>query len=871
MPLMSFAATSLSAACGRRALVSTATVLAGLAVLFGGAAGAAATSLTTASTTTSVGVSASSVTVGNPVTLSATVTASDGTTPTGLVQFVAQFTPVGSSTATLISLGQTSLTAGTGSLTTTSLQAGTYQVSAQYNPNGSIAWGASSSSNVSLAVSSAPLATTSLSLTESTQAITSDQSVTFTTTLSTASGAPAPTGIVRFSAGPDLNNTTTIGQATIANGTASITKGGWTGGTYVIVAYYDGDSVYGTASSGAIALTVSQVSVAVATTTTVTLQPSTINEGQFVLITAHVVKKGTPNPPPGGAIVSFVGGPVGSDPSTWVKIGNPGQSALDANGYASETVGGWPAGTYTIVAQYSGDIADGISSGSATLTVLKVQGASVTTSLAYTGATSGVWGDSATLSARLTDSNGTALSGKTVTLAVGGDSCTATTDAGGNASCAVTVATLPGTATATAAFDGDSTVPGSSTSQTFIVTARPTITTATNVTAPAGGSAALAATLTDKETGAAIAGKTVALTVGSDTCSGVTDLTGKATCSVTASEGVGGHGWSAAFVGAGGYAGSTGTATLTIQPVATATAYTGDAHDVAGTTATLSATVAPTPGGGTVKFTLGSQSCSGTVVAGTASCTVKLNQASGNYTVTVAYSGDASFQPSSTAVPFTIVSPTTTTQAGAVGPVLAGTAATLTATVSPVAATGTVTFSSGGTTLCTGTLSGGAASCAATFAQTGVYIVTAKYAGDGLYLASSGSTSILVYAFAPGGGAFVIGDKSASGTVTFWGQQWSNSNVLSGAPSPDGFKGFALNGVTTCGATWSTDPGNTSPPPAGPLPAYMAVLVTSKTTKSGSQIFGNTVSIVIVKTNNGYASSPGHTGTGTVVATLCSG
>ena len=96
--------------------------------------------------------------------------------------------------------------------------------------------------------------------------------------------------------------------------------------------------------------------------------------------------------------------------------------------------------------------------------------------------------------------------------------------------------------------------------------------------------------------------------------------------------------------------------------------------------------------------------------------------------------------------------------------------------------------------------------------------------------------------------------------------------MLGGGGAPDSFKGFALNPPTPqCGGTWTTDPGNSSPPPAGPLPAYMALIVSSKISKSGSQISGNTVAIVIVKTNSGYKNDPGHAGTGTVVATLCSG
>ena len=49
----------------------------------------------------------------------------------------------------------------------------------------------------------------------------------------------------------------------------------------------------------------------------------------------------------------------------------------------------------------------------------------------------------------------------------------------------------------------------------------------------------------------------------------------------------------------------------------------------------------------------------------------------------------------------------------------------------------------------------------------------------------------------------------------------------------------------------------------------MAVIVTSKVTKSGSTISGTISKIVIVKTNPGYDSDPGHPAGGTVVATVC--
>jgi hypothetical protein len=125
---------------------------------------------------------------------------------------------------------------------------------------------------------------------------------------------------------------------------------------------------------------------------------------------------------------------------------------------------------------------------------------------------------------------------------------------------------------------------------------------------------------------------------------------------------------------------------------------------------------------------------------------------------------------------------------------------------------------------------------------------------------------------APGGGSFVIGDKEAAvGTgVTFWGAQWAKINAMSGGSGPAAFKGFAGSSATpACGTAWGADPGNSTPPPAGPLPAYMAVIVSSSVGKSGSSISGNTVHIVVVKTNPGYAPDPGHAGTGTVVAIVC--
>lgn len=150
--------------------------------------------------------------------------------------------------------------------------------------------------------------------------------------------------------------------------------------------------------------------------------------------------------------------------------------------------------------------------------------------------------------------------------------------------------------------------------------------------------------------------------------------------------------------------------------------------------------------------------------------------------------------------------------------------------------------------------------------------VGGSFAGDSLYLPSSETKPSLLFAFVPGsgGGAFVVGDRAASGSVMFWGAKWSRENPLSQGVAPSAFGGFALSTANpSCGGTWATDPGNSAPPPEGPLPAYMGVLVTSSISTTGSQISGNTVGIVVVKTDSGYDTNLGHPGTGTVVARVC--
>jgi len=143
---------------------------------------------------------------------------------------------------------------------------------------------------------------------------------------------------------------------------------------------------------------------------------------------------------------------------------------------------------------------------------------------------------------------------------------------------------------------------------------------------------------------------------------------------------------------------------------------------------------------------------------------------------------------------------------------------------------------------------------------------------------ATATTSILSFAYLAQG-SFTLGDQTVaqatpSTTVQWWGAQWGQSsggNILSGGPAPAAFKGFVQNMSSTppaCGGSWTTGPGNSSAAPSS-VPAYMAVLVPSTITKSGSTISGNIVHIVVVKTNAGYGPAPGHPGMGMIVAQVC--
>ena len=280
-----------------------------------------------------------------------------------------------------------------------------------------------------------------------------------------------------------------------------------------------------------------------------------------------------------------------------------------------------------------------------------------------------------------------------------------------------------------------------------------------------------------------------------------------------------------------------------------------------------------------IAISLGSQTCTAvTNAAGVAACAITPSVVAGTYPMTASFAGTPLLLPSSASVPFVV-----------------------TPEEAVLAYTGDTKVAQGGSALLVGALredgqapipgravsftlgsGAGAQSCAAATDASGNAAcvirpvdqplgpgqVSAAFSGDGFYRPASATAATMVFAVLPAG-AFVIGDPASGKSVTFWSSQWANLNFPSDMGAPSSFKGFAGTvAATGCGSSWSSRPGDSAEPPAS-LPAYMAVIVAGSVVKSGSAISGNTASMVIVKTDSGYAPDPGHAGTGTVVGVIC--
>jgi hypothetical protein len=396
------------------------------------------------------------------------------------------------------------------------------------------------------------------------------------------------------------------------------------------------------------------------------------------------------------------------------------------------------------------------------------------TVLTYTGATSGDFNDSVTLSARLT-SGGSPISGVTVdfTNTFGGGPCSGITDGGGNASCSVTPTVAAGSSyKVNATFPGNSSYGQSSTSASFTVLLEESKLTITGpLTSDYNDAVTVVAKLIDPDGGAAITGKSVKFVLGAgtgtETCSGSTDAMGNASCSITPNQAAASYTLKATFTDGVYYesAATSDSFIVTLEDsslaITTPGPLTSDYHDAISVQAQLTDPDDSTAiSGKTVTFALGSgtgtETCSASTNAlGNASCSITPNQAAGAYTLAATFTDGVFYKSASNSAPFTITKEETAISFTATSATMTtyGGPATFSAnlledgTTAPVPSGQTVTFTLGSgmkAQVCSGTVSAtGLVSCTIPAVyQTGPMYVVASFAGDPYYLPATASDAV---------------------------------------------------------------------------------------------------------------------------------
>ncbi|HVT98635.1 MAG TPA: Ig-like domain repeat protein [Acidobacteriaceae bacterium] len=264
----------------------------------------------TASSAVTLASSLNPAVYGQPVTLTATVTDSAGTAPTGMVVFSEAGTIYGSVT----------LSGGMAQLTLPQLLVGKHAIIAQYSGDSSDAPSKATLTETIQGASSSTAITSSLNPSNYGQA------VVFTATVTSTAGSPD--GTVTFK-----NGTQGLGTVTLSGGQAQLSVTTIDAGAHTIKAVYNGSNTYTTSQNS-----LQQVVVAAPTTVTLTGSPNPASLGQSVTFTA-TVNCATATPV---GTVSFKDGKTALGTATVV------------NGQAQISTSLLTKGGHTLTATYSG-------------------------------------------------------------------------------------------------------------------------------------------------------------------------------------------------------------------------------------------------------------------------------------------------------------------------------------------------------------------------------------------------------------------------------------------------------------------------------------------------------------------------------------
>jgi hypothetical protein len=627
-------------------------------------------------------------TTGQTVTLTATVTPS---TATGLVQFF--------EVPNYGLLGTLSVSGGSASLVLSpdvyTFPVGTHTIIVNYNGDANNAL--STSPTLTLTVVKVSTTTT---VTAAPNPSAYGDSVTLTAAVSPASAA----GVVQF-----FNGGTLLGSAVVNSGQAQFSLTGLPVGSNSLTAVYSGDASYVGSTSTAVTQTVNKQ----ASTTTLYSLTNPSSFGQAVVFRAIV------SPSQATGTVQFLDGST--------VLG----SAAVSNGAASLTASSLAVGVHSIVASYSGDSADTASTSAALTMTVNKAASNVTVTSSMNPA---VAGQSVTFTATVTPASATGtvqfLDGATVL-----GSATLNNGAAVFATSSLAV----GSHSVTANYLGDGSFSSSQSSavpQQVVKRA----TTTTLASAPNPSTVGMTVTLTATVSPSSATG-TVQFLNGSTVLASAALVNGSAQVTV-ANLPAGSNSLTAVYGGDDTNAGSTSAAVVqTVAKANSATTLAGPASPLnVGQVATFTATVAPSTATGTVQFLDGGLAIGTVAVNGGTAVFSTTALSAGGHSITAAYSGDGSLNPSTSApvVAQVVKYATTTTLTNIPNLQVFTGQVSLTASVTPPEASGSVQYFDGTVLLGSATIVNGQAFLGVTNLTVGPHTLTAVYGGDATF---AGSTS----------------------------------------------------------------------------------------------------------------------------------
>jgi hypothetical protein len=770
---------------------------------------------------------------GDPVTLTATVTSG----ASGTVSFYD-----GS-----VLLGTGTVSNGVATLTTTTLVAGTHSITATYNGDATYASSQSAPATVTVAKKTAPGGGAALTITvqdASRPYGTADPQFNYVVTGTLVNGdtyATAITGAPAYSAADTPTSS--------AGSTFPISVSGLSSANYEIVL------VNGT-------LTI----VSASTTTTLTTSTNSAQYGDPITLTATVAPSGAT-----GTVV-FMNG------STVLGTGTV------SGGVATLTTTMLSAGTYTITSSYQGDANYGAStSGPVSITVnpRTAPGGGAALIVTASDASRAYGQGNPAFSYTVT---GTLVNGDTYATAVTG----------------VPVYSTSGTSTSPAGTYPISIAGGLNSSNYVIAFANGTLI----VTQATLGQNGLANITLDSSPNPSTYQQAVTFTaavpngvtgtvqfVDGTTVLGTGTISGTTATFTTNTLAVGTHPVTAVYSGDANYNPATSAvdnqvvtkATLGQNGLADITLVSSPNPSTYGQPVIFTATV-PSGVTGTVQFVDGTTVLGTGTISGTTATFTTNTLAVGTHPVTAVYSGDANYNPATSAVDnqlVTTVSSASTTLSVAPSTVMYGDPATLTAVVLPSFATGTVSFYEGSTLLGTASLDNtGTAVLPISTLNAGVHNIMARYNGDSNVAANTSNTAQLTVTqrTASGGGpAITVTVNDAARTATQSNPPFTYSaagqlvngdtyaTAISGTPvystaggSTPGTYSITVSGLTLANYTIAFVPGNltvtispsTTTLAAGPAspqygdPVALTATVTSGATGTvsfydGSVLLGN--------------------------------